>query len=182
VALRGGRPRPDTSPEAGSTSFPGNARWPLLVRTRADDRASVGFGQDADVIKRSLPFSPRTTRQLECGDLIAVPCDTSGWACLQVIDLQRAGPGSLTTFVAGALPWHGETPPSGSDVAGLAAVEQGLIRTEIFTEGGLQVTGKAPVVDSGLPSNLRDFAVGTTHHVWGWRTAISKARAAASAL
>jgi hypothetical protein len=129
-----------------------------------------------------MPISPRTTKQLECGDLIAVPGDPTGWACLQVVDLERGGPGSIKNFVAGVLPWRGAEPPTALAVAGLAAVEQGLTRTELFTEGGLQVTGNAPVLDVGLSSNFRDFGVGTVHDVWGWRAAVRKAQAAAAAV
>lgn len=57
---------------------------------------------------RSFPFSPRSTATLEVGDLIAVPREPSGWACLQVADLNRRGPGARTTFVAGVLRWRGE--------------------------------------------------------------------------
>jgi hypothetical protein len=132
------------------------------------------------VSSRSFPFSPQSTSSLEPGDLIAVPCDPSGWGCLQVIDLKRDGPGARTAFVAGVLPWRGEKPPTRQDVSGLVASEQGLVRIELFTEGGLQVVDAAEVLATGLPSNFRDFSVGTTHKVWGWRSAIRKAQEASS--
>ena len=127
---------------------------------------------------RSFPLSPRSTASLELGDLIAVPCEPSGWACLQVVDLKREGAGARTSFVAGVLPWRGSAPPTGRDVAGLAAVEQGLVRIELFTDGGLQVVDRGEVVSTGLPSNLRDMRVGAVHKVWGWKTAIRRAQAA----
>lgn len=127
---------------------------------------------------RSFPFSPRSTASLEVGDLIAVPCEPSGWACLQVVDVQRRGPGARTSFVAGVLPWHGDTAPTRTDVAGLAATEHGLVRIELFTDGGLQVVDQADVAEAGLASNYRDVGVGTVHKVWGWKTAIRRAQAA----
>jgi hypothetical protein len=87
------------------------------------------------VAVRSFPLSPRTTGSLEVGDLIAVPCDPSGWTCLQVIDLKRSGPGAQTTFVAGVLPWRGEAPPTRHTVCGLAATEHGVVHADIFTKG-----------------------------------------------
>jgi hypothetical protein len=131
---------------------------------------------------RSFPFSPRSARQLECGDLIAVPCEPSGWACLQVVDLQRRGPGARTTLIVGVLPWRGEQPPTSEAVTGVAATEQGMTRIELFTEGGLQVVATTNVIPTGRPSNYRDFEVGATHHVWGWRAAIRTAQEAAAAV
>ncbi len=127
---------------------------------------------------RVFPFSPRSTKSLEIGDLIAVPCEPSGWTCLQVVDLHRAGVGARTAFVAGVLPWRGHTPPTRGDVAGLGATAHGLVRVELFTDGGLQVVDHAEVVGTGLPSNFRDMQVGTVHNVWGWRAAIALAQAA----
>jgi len=129
---------------------------------------------------RTFPFSPRSTLLLELGDLIAVPRERSGWACLQVVDLNRGGPGSRTTFVAGVLPWYGEASPTKGDTDGLAAIEHGLVPVELFTEGGLQVVDQCDVVSTDLASNFRDMQVGAVHKVWGWRTAIRKAQAAAS--
>lgn len=63
---------------------------------------------------------------------------------------------------------------------GLGVSELGLVPIEVFTKGGLQVVDEADVVASGLPSNFRDFGVGTRHNVWGWQTTIRKARAASS--
>lgn len=127
---------------------------------------------------RSFPVSPRSTTSLEVGDLIAVPCEPAGWACLQVVDLKRKGAGARTSFVAGVLPWRGQAPPTRADVAGLAAIEQGLVRIELFTDGGLQVVDHAEVISTSLPSNFRDMQVGTVHNVWGWKTAIKRAQAA----
>jgi hypothetical protein len=132
------------------------------------------------VASRSFPFAPRSTQSLEPGDLIAVPCEPSGWACLQVIDVRRSGPGARTTFVAGVLPWRGDGPPTRQAVSRLGASEMGLVPIEVFTDGGLQVVDQGDVVATDLPSNFRDLGVGTQHNVWGWRTAIRKAQAAAS--
>lgn len=129
---------------------------------------------------RSFPLSPRSTQSLALGGLIAVPCEPSGWACLQVIDLRRRGAGARTTFVAGVLPWRGDEPPTRQAVSGVAARELGLVPIEVFTEGGLEVVDEGDVVATGLPSNFRDFSVGTHHKVWGWRTAIRRAQGAAS--
>ena len=136
------------------------------------------FCNDAAMTNRSFPFSPRSTVPLELGDLIAVRCEPSGWACLQVVDLRRSGAGARMTFVAGVLPWRGEAPPTRDAVAGVDAVEHGLVRVDVFTHGGLQVVDRAEIVATGLPSNFRDMQVGTIHKVWGWKTAIRRAQAA----
>jgi hypothetical protein len=133
------------------------------------------------MVTRELPFVPGSTRSLELGDLIAVPCEPSGWTCLQVVDLTQEGPGARTAFVAGVLPWAGDLPPTAESVDGLAAAEQGLVHVDLFKKGGLQVVDSAPVVPSGLPSNFRDFGMGTTSSVWGWRVAIRRAQAQANA-
>ena len=138
-------------------------------------------GSMVRVAKRRYPFTPRTTRQLERGDIIGVRCEPDGWVCLQVVDLKHSGAGSLTTFVAGALLWSStESPPTAAAVTGLAAIQQGLTRIELFSEGQAQVFCNVPVRDIGLDSNFRDFEVGTRHRVWGWRVAIGKAQAAAA--
>jgi hypothetical protein len=108
------------------------------------------------------------------------PASPSGWACLQVIDLRRSGPGARTTFVAGVLPWCGDEPPTRQAVSGLAASEQGFVTVEVFTQGGLRVVDEGDIVATGLPSNFRDADVGTHHKVWGWRTAIRRAQTALS--
>lgn len=74
---------------------------------------------------RDFPFSPRNTRQLEAGDLVAVPCEPQGWACLQVVELKRKGPGSLKSLIVGPLPWFGEAPPTDQDAEGVPVTEQG---------------------------------------------------------
>src|SRR3954447_25053767 len=100
---------------------------------------------------RSLPISPRSTQSLELGDLIAVPCEPSGWACLQVVDLARSGPGMKSSFVVGVLPWRGDEPPTHLAVAGLAASEQGLVHVNLFTQGGLEVVGAGtPRLERGI--------------------------------
>lgn len=45
----------------------------------------------------------------------------------------------------------------------------------------LQVVANSPIVPTTFASNYRDFAVGTQHFVWGWKTAIRRAMAAATA-
>ena len=126
---------------------------------------------------RTFPFSPRSAASLEPGDLIAVPGEASEWGCLQVVDVRRDGPGARTTFVAGVLPWRGQSPPTREDVTGLTATQHGLVPVELFTKGGLQVVDQSEVISTDLPSNFRDTQVGTVHKVWGWQTAIRKALA-----
>ncbi|HEX7738360.1 MAG TPA: hypothetical protein VF426_01790 [Marmoricola sp.] len=92
-------------------------------------------------------------------------------------DLKRTGTGSRTSLMVGVLPWVGEAPPTMEVVRDLKITEQGLTGVEIFTRGGLDVVGAAPVVDHGLPSNFSEHGIGVTVHVWGWRTAIEKVNA-----
>ena len=116
---------------------------------------------------RTFPLHPRSTLQLEVGDLIAVPCEPTGWACLVAVEVRRRCPGARTTFVAGLVDWYGERAPHGADIAGLPVIAQGLTRTELFTEGGLVVVGNVGSVATNIDSNYRDHHVGAVHQVWG---------------
>lgn len=127
---------------------------------------------------RTFPYSPRSTATLRIGDLVAIP-DGGRWAVIQVAFLQASGPGARTTFGAGILPWGGPDLPTAADVAGLGFIERGLTGIELFTQGGMEVVATAPLC-GGSQSNLDDFSVGTMHSVWGWRTAVRRALAAAS--
>jgi len=124
---------------------------------------------------RSFPIEPRSTRDLEIGDLVAVPVGVDRWGCLQVTDLVRTGTGSRTCLVVGVLDWRGDAPPEADSVVGSAVIEQGLTRIEIFTDGGLRVTGTCEVTPHDHKSNFRDTGIGTSHHVWGWQSAIRHA-------
>lgn len=125
---------------------------------------------------RQLPLSPKTCTELQVGDLIPVHLSSGEWGCLQVTDLKRTGPGSLKSLVVGVLPWRGARRPTAADVEGLAVVVQALTGIEIFTEGGLEVTGQSEdLAPSGPSSNFRDLGVGAKHHVWGWKTAVRAA-------
>jgi hypothetical protein len=130
--------------------------------------------------QRSFPLLPRSAKDLEIGDLIAVPCEVDAWACLQVVALKRSGRGSRTSFIAGVLPWCGDESPTPQNVLGLAAINVGMVPVELFTDGGLRVVANATVVPTQLSSSFRDFEVGAVHRVWGWKTAIRKAQAAAA--
>ena len=132
------------------------------------------------MVDRTFPFLPRSARQLQQGDLIAVPCEPSGWACLQVVEVKQSGVGSVKNFVAGALPWFGEDPPTPRSVRRLAAEKVGLTRTEIFTEAGCQVVGNAPLKKTRFDSHFGPKPVGTTLYSWGWQAALDIARDVAS--
>lgn len=80
--------------------------------------------------------------------------------------------------MAGVLPWRGQDPPTRGDVAGIGAIEHGLVRVEVFTQGGLEVVDHSEIAVTSLPSNFRDMQVGATHKVWGWKTAIRRAQTA----
>lgn len=126
------------------------------------------------VSPRRFPISPRTTRDIEIGDLIAIPVETGGWGCLQVTDLKRQGAGALKSLLVGVLDWHGIEEPTATSVVGSSVREQGMTRVELFTQGGYQITGTCPVGPNPWPSNFRDFGVGTVHQVWGWKAAVRK--------
>ena len=125
---------------------------------------------------RSFPFRPNSAAQLEVGDIVAVPCELTGWTCLVVVDLQRQGRGARSTFVAGVVDWSGERPPREDDIFGLPVIAQGLTPTTLFTEGGLQVVGNVGPIATSFDSSYRDHLVGAIHRVWGWRAAIRRAQ------
>lgn len=124
--------------------------------------------------QRSFPFTPTSATELEEGDLVAVlDPDAESWTCLQVLEL---GPRARKTFVVGLLPWRSTQPPSPSDVAGLAPLDRALTRIEIFTEGGLQVSGHAPPSDAGQERWHGPGYVGKRTRVLGWMAAIRHAQ------
>ena len=127
---------------------------------------------------RVFPFAPRSAADLEVGDLLSIPLGDDTWGVLQVSALRRSGPGARTTFGVGVLPWSGSRSPTESDIEGLEFVEHGLTTIEVFTNGGAQVVANAPLA-RGIQSALNDLRVGAKHSVWGWRTAIQRARSAA---
>lgn len=121
--------------------------------------------------EREFPFSPKTATALRVGDLIAIPGSGGRWAVLQVSALRRSGPGARTTIGVGVLPWSGAKPPTADAIAGLDFMEHGMTAIEIFSAGGAEVVGCAPLA-GGVQSNMLDHHVGVKHEVWGWRTAM----------
>ena len=127
--------------------------------------------------ERDFPFSPKSSTRLEVGDLIANPGVEGDWAVLQVSALRRSGPGAQTTLGVGVLPWRGDRPPTAEAVKGLRFTEHAMTAIEIFTEGGVEVVGTGALAE-GVQSNLHEMSVGVSHKVWGWRTALDRARSA----
>lgn len=125
---------------------------------------------------RTFPFSPHTATALQVGDLIPVQSPSGAWACLQVVELK---PRVRKNFIAALLPWTGSRAPEVDDVAGLAPLVRALTRIEIFTEGGLQVTGNAQPNDAGQERWYGPIYIGQISRVWGWKATIRIAREAA---
>lgn len=128
---------------------------------------------------RSFPFTPKSSKQLEIGDLVGVPLEGGNWACLQVLELKGSGPGSMKSLVVGTLPWRGADPPTEDGIRNTVITERALTGVELFTEGGLQVVGNAAVAPNDIPHYYRPLQIGDKQNVWGWRAAISHAREAA---
>ncbi|WDG19156.1 hypothetical protein [Microbacterium sp. Clip185] len=124
-----------------------------------------------------FPFVPKTTVSLEVGDVIAIPRTDGLWGALHVVDLRRSGVGSRVSFIAGVLPWRGTHAPTAQDVADMAVVEQALVGTALFREGGFQVTANVPVAPTSLPNNFRTTGIGSSVLVWGWRAAVGRVEA-----
>lgn len=114
---------------------------------------------------------PKSTRDLEIGDVWIVELADGSFGACQITDLERSGPGSLKTLVCGVVDWHGPVPPTMEHLASRSILATGLTRIEVFTEGGATVMGNtgATTRDPALTSNFRDFGVGTRTRVWGWR-------------
>jgi hypothetical protein len=79
------------------------------------------------------------------------------------------------------LPWRGTDKPTVKDIAGLDFLEHGLTDINIFGLGGAEVVANAPLA-GGVLSNLHDVSIGVTHKVWGWHTAMTRARIASDRL
>jgi hypothetical protein len=124
--------------------------------------------------ERTFPFTPRSTRELRIGDIIAVPVGEA-WGCLQVADLAESGPGSRSVFIAAVVAYDGLRSPTVETVLGRPILEQAMTRVEMFTEGGLKVVGNCAVTSNPHSSNFRDHGVGVVHYVWGWKAAIGRA-------
>lgn len=126
---------------------------------------------------RKFPFAPKSATRLEVGDLIAIPYSEGGWAVLQVSALRCSGPGARSALGVGVLQWRGDQRPTADAIAGLDFVEHGMTVIKIFTEGGTEVVASAPLA-GGEQSNMNERGVGVTHQVWGWHTAMERARSA----
>ncbi|GAA3287400.1 hypothetical protein ACFFON_06005 [Arthrobacter citreus] len=122
---------------------------------------------------RTFPFSPRSATSLAVGDLIPVQGASGKWACLQVLELE---PRVRATFIAALLPWRGDSSPSPDEVAGIVPLRRALTRIDIFTQGGLQVTGNVAPSDSGQERWHGPSYVGKTTRVWGWKRTILAAQ------
>ncbi|AXH36476.1 hypothetical protein DVJ78_14575 [Humibacter sp. BT305] len=125
----------------------------------------------------TFPFTPTSATQLRIGDVITVSRSDGRWGCLQVTDLKDSGTGSRTNLVVGVLPWVGDSLPDMAELAGVKVIQQGLTGIRIFTEGGARVIGWFEPVPTGLPSSFRDFGVGRSTQVWGWRAALGRSEA-----
>ncbi|WAP50541.1 hypothetical protein OL239_10830 [Arthrobacter sp. ATA002] len=124
-------------------------------------------------MKRTFPFSPRSATSLAVGDLVPVQGFSGNWACLQVLELQ---PRKRVNFVAALLPWRGTSPPGPNAVAGLVPLRRALTRMDIFTQGGLQVTGNVAPSDSGQERWYGPSYVGKRTRVWGWKRTVLAAQ------
>ena len=78
------------------------------------------------------------------------------------------------------LPWRGDRRPTAEAIADLEFVEHGMTAIEIFTDGGAEVVATGALA-GGAQSNMLNMNVGVTHKVWGWRTAMERARSAGGA-
>jgi len=90
---------------------------------------------------REFPLSPRSTTDLEIGDFWTVRLSDGSLCACQVTDLNRSGPGALTSVLIGVLDWRGDVEPLAHELAGRRVLAQGLTRVEVFTEGGAPVLG-----------------------------------------
>ncbi len=123
--------------------------------------------------QRVYPLAPTSATALTIGDLIPVQGATGTWACLQVLEL---APRKRKTFIAGLLDWRGDQPPSPDDVTSAAPLRRALTGIEVFTEGGLTVTGNVPPVDAGQEQWFGPSYIGKRTTVWGWKAAIDQVK------
>ncbi|WIE81377.1 hypothetical protein [Curtobacterium sp. MCSS17_016] len=123
--------------------------------------------------RQTYPFTPRSATALTVGDIIPVESDTGSWACLQVVEL---APRKRSYFIIGLLDWRGHHMPTADDVAIAAPLRRALTGVEVFTEGGLTVTGNVAPADAGQEKHLDPGYIGKRTSVWGWRAAINKAK------
>lgn len=107
---------------------------------------------------------------------MAVPISSDAWTCLVVVELRRSGAGARTTLIAGTVDWYGTNEQAAADISELPIVEQGLTRIELFTQDGVRVVGNIGPVSTPFDSNYRDYHIGAVHQVWGWKSALQRAR------
>ena len=120
---------------------------------------------------RTFPFIPKSTADLQLGDLIAVPGKTGTWGVLQVSGLTGA-----SDFEVALLGWGGANQPSAADVSGMEADGHALTSMELFIAPGLQVVDSAPLAERWHPDGEGWEWGGGPGAVWDWRTAIRKAQ------
>lgn len=98
---------------------------------------------------------------------------SGNWACLQVLELE---PRRRVNFISALLPWRGTSPPEPDALAGLVPLRRALTRIDIFTQGGLQVTGNIAPSDDGQERWYAPSYVGKVTRVWGWKRTILAAQ------
>lgn len=129
---------------------------------------------------RRYPLVPRTTADLELGDLFAVPLKAGDLAVFQVRGLKTSGSGAYTHFVAGIVDWRSPSLPVGFDLRGRRVLVEGLLRFETFGPGRAEVFGTTdlivpPVAWSDL---AKAFSAGTIEEVWSWKSLRRRAETA----
>lgn len=121
----------------------------------------------------AYPLAPSSATALTVGDIIPVQGGTGGWACLQALELL---PRKRVQFIVGLLDWRGDHPPAPDDVVAAAPLRRALTGIELFTVGGLIVTGNATPADAGQERWQDPGYIGKRTLVWGWKAAIEQAK------
>ena len=129
--------------------------------------------------RQQYPFTPRTATALTVGDIIPVQGSTGKWGCLQVVEIAAR---KRVFFIVGLLDWRGDSQPTPDDVVAAAPLQRALTGIELFTDGGLTVTGNSPPADAGQERHLGPSYIGKKTNVWGWRAATGYAERHADGL
>lgn len=119
------------------------------------------------------PHTPSSATQLRVGDVVPVADPSGWWGCLQVVELKPRARGH---WIYGLLPWRGMAEPTLEDVRDRPPLHRALTRIEVFTEGGLQVTGCTPPADEGQEQFYGPAFIGKSTRVTGWQTCIRLAQ------
>lgn len=124
----------------------------------------------------TYPFVPKSNRRLRPGQFWSIPISDGRFAAGRVMAVPAFGDNDRTGVVVGLMDWVGQDPPTEQDIAGRPVIIQAKARYDTISKTGGEVLGlRALELDELVALDPNDYAVGSSHAVWGWATIVKHA-------